>query len=207
MKELSQDIKVSNFAKYQRYLNNLIGEDLTTNVINYLGAENIMNATFGMSEDSGSAYDGALIENLLKIAEYAVKINDILPENERVSTKTIYKISLLQHISKVLMYKRNDNKWEIENRGFLYKFSDEQDHATLRCGEYSALTLLLLGIKLDPQEYEALCIMDKVNSGDETVKWYGSTLSVVIRQANELVSLINKNNAKRLKALKNEESK
>lgn len=210
MKELSQEIKVSNFAKYKRYLNNLIGEEITNTIFKTVGGEEVvMNGSFGMNTDSGSAYDGALIENALKIAEYAVKINDLLPENERVSTKTIYKIALLQHIAKVLMYTKNDNRWEIESRGILYKFQDDEKNrpTTLRCGEYSALTLLLCGLNLEPQEYEAMCILDKINSGDDSVRWYASTLSTVIRQANEIVNLINKNKARKIKEGKNEESK
>ena len=209
MKDLPKDIKVNNLTTYEKYLNKLIGEERTKNLFDYLGRDTLINASFGMSLDSGSAYDGSLIQNALKIADYACKINELLPENEQVTRIEIYKVALLQHIAKCFMYVKNDDKWEIERRGLLYKFDDARNSATLRCGEYSALILMTNGIMLNPVEYEALCIMDKVNSNDDSIKWYASTLSTVIRQANELVNMVNKDDEKRRKELelKKEEGK
>ena len=46
------------------------------------------------------------------------------------------------------------------------------------------------GIKFTDAEFEAMCIMDKVNNAsDNYSKYFSSTLSVVVKQANELVGL------------------
>lgn len=192
MKELTEEIRVSNYATFKRYLIGLIDENRYSNLITLLGGEEIlMNASFGMTEDSGTAYDGALVKTELSIAEYAKKLNELLPESIRVDNRSIYKVALLQHFAKSVMYIKNDNEWEIKNRGIYYKFNDDIE-TSLRCGERSILLTMTAGVRFTDEEFEAMRVIDKINEGDDSVRWYGSTLSTIIRQANELVTLIEK---------------
>lgn len=189
--ELSEDLKINNLATYKHYLHNLIGEDVTNDLINLLGGdEEIMNASFGMTEDSNTAYDGALIRMALSIANYAKRLNELLPEEKRVANSSIYKVALLHHIAKAVMYTKNTNDWEVKNRGILYKFNNND--ISLRCGERSVLLAMTAGVKFSDDEFEAMRVIDKINEGDNTVRWYGSTLSMLIRQANEIITLIEK---------------
>lgn len=188
---MTEELKVSNYAKFKRYLENLIGTETTEKVITALGGEEkVINASFGMSVETGTAFDGALVQCALDIAQFAVKINEVLPEEKRVDKTSIYKVALLQHISKVLMYEKNTNDWEIKNRGILYKFVSND--VALKGGERSALISLNCGVTLTDQEFEAVRIIDKMKEGDDAARWYGCTLSTIIRQANELVTLVNK---------------
>ena len=192
MIELVEDIKVSNYTKFKRYLNNLVGDDITDRIIELCGGDDVvMNASFGMNDESCTAYDGALLRLSIKIAEYAVKLNDILPEDQRVQNSSIYKVALLHHIAKAVMYTKNTNDWEVKNRGILYKFNNNND-ISLRCGERSILLAMNSGVKFSDDEFEAMRVIDKINEGDNTVRWYGSTLSMLIRQANEIIALIEK---------------
>lgn len=185
------DIKVNNYMTYKHYLDNLIGEDVANNLIAALGGDDkVMNATFGMNADSGSAYDGSFVYNAIMIAKYAKQLNDMLPEKIKVDSKSIYKVALLQHISKIIMYEKNDNDWEIKNRGILYKFVEQ--NTALRCGERSIFLLMQIGISLNENEFEAIRIVDKSKEEDSYAKYYSNTLAFVIRQANEMVSIINK---------------
>lgn len=185
------DIKVNNYITYKHYLDNLIGEDVANNLIAVLGGDDkVMNATFGMNADSGSAYDGSFVYNAIMIAKYAKQLNDMLPEKIKVDSKSIYKVALLQHISKIVMYEKNDNDWEIKNRGILYKFVEQ--NTALRCGERSIFLLMQIGISLNENEFEAIRIVDKSKEEDSYAKYYSNTLAFVIRQANEMVSIINK---------------
>ena len=84
MKDLAQDIKVKNFATYKKYLYKLIGEGSTEGLISYLGEGTLMNASFGMSLDSGSAYEGSLILNALKIGDYASGLMRCCPRMSRL---------------------------------------------------------------------------------------------------------------------------
>jgi len=192
---MNDDIKINNYTNYKRFLNNLIGEENSDKVIALLGGEEkVINASFGMSLDSGSAYPGAFVYNSIMIAEYAKKLNEILPESMRVDNKSIYRVALLQHIGKVVMYTENDNEWEVKNRGFAYKFIDQ--NTALRCGERALFILMQAGVVLTEDEFEAIRIVDKSKEDDSFAKFYSNTLAFVIRQANEFVSTINKREVK-----------
>ena len=189
---LDGQIKVNNYVKYKQYLGKLIGDETILNKLIELvgGEEMLLNASFGMTEDSNTAYDGALINIVLQIADYAKKINELLPENKRVENSSIYKVALLHHIAKVTMYVRNTNEWEIKNRGILYKFNDKQ--ISLKCGERSLYYAMSAGVSFTEEEFEAMRVIDKINDGSDAIRWYGGTLATVIRQANEIITMLNK---------------
>ena len=188
--EISTELKVSNYSKFKHYLKNLITEEKTDALLNRIPEDTLMNASFAMNENTGLAYDGSLIKTCLDIAQYAVKINELLPDDNQVGKSSIYKVAMLQHIAKATMYVKNDNDWEVKNRGIRYKFSNSG--ATLRCGERSVLIAMSAGVLFTEEEFEAMRVIDKINEGDDTVRWYGTTLSMIIRQANEIINNINK---------------
>ena len=114
----------------------------------------------------------------------------LLPKEKQADIKSIVKVGLLHHISKVMLYQENDNTWEVNNRGMIYKFNQDLEGA-LRTGERSTMIASNSGVKFSEIEYEAMRIMDKTND-DNYSKYYSSTLSTVIKQANEIVTLITK---------------
>jgi hypothetical protein len=188
---LSESEKKENLTTFKRYLVKLIGETETQNLIETLGGEeSIKNASFGMTEDSGSAYEGSLLENVLAIAEFGLVINNRLPESNRVEAKSIYKVALLQHLSKVLMYEKNTNQWEIDNRGMIYKFRTFDN--VLKGGERSLFILMQAGINdITEEEFEAIRVVDKIKESDFSITKHVSTLACIMKQANEINSLLN----------------
>jgi hypothetical protein len=188
---LSESEKKENLTTFRRYLVKLIGETETQNLIETLGGEeSIKNASFGMTEDSGSAYEGSLLENVLAIAEFGLVINNRLPESNRVEAKSIYKVALLQHLSKVLMYEKNTNQWEIDNRGMIYKFRTFD--TVLKGGERSLFILMQAGINdITEEEFEAIRVVDKIKESDFSITKHVSTLACIMKQANEINSLLN----------------
>lgn len=188
--KLKDDIILKNFDDFKKRLITYVGENETENLINILGGEHkIMYAPFANTTDTGLAYDGSLIETLLNITTYAVKINQLLPSNKQTDLNSIVKVGLLHHIAKVEMYEPNQNSWEINNRGIIYSFTDID--GALRTGERSLWHACSAGIKFTAIEFEAMRIMDK-NNDDNYSKYYSSTLSTVIKQANEIITLISK---------------
>lgn len=188
---LSEDIILKNYDDFKKRLETYVGVEETKNLINSLGGDDVvMDASYANLTDSGLAYKGSLIESMLNITKYAVKINQLLPENKQANLSSIVKVGLLHHIAKVLLYEPNDNNWEITNRGMVYKYNSELEGA-LRVGERSALLSSNAGIKFSELEYEAMRIMDKSND-DNYAKYYSSSLSIVIKQANEIVNHIYK---------------
>ena len=188
---LSEDIILKNYDDFKKRLETYVGVEETNNLINSLGGDDVvMDASYANLTDSGLAYKGSLIESMLNITKYAVKINQLLPENKQANLNSIVKVGLLHHIAKVLLYEANDNNWEITNRGMVYKYNSELEGA-LRVGERSTLLSSNAGIKFSELEYEAMRIMDKTND-DNYAKYYSSSLSIVIKQANEIVNHIYK---------------
>lgn len=188
---LNEDIILKNYDDFKKRLETYVGVEETKNLINSLGGDDVvMDASYANLTDSGLAYKGSLIESMLNITKYAVKINQLLPENKQANLSSIVKVGLLHHIAKVLLYEPNDNNWEIINRGMVYKYNSELEGA-LRVGERSTLLSSNAGIKFSELEYEAMRIMDKTND-DNYAKYYSSSLSIVIKQANEIVNHIYK---------------
>lgn len=142
-------------------------------------------SSYGMSLDTGAAYDGALITTILwKICKYAININNMLPDNLQVDKKSLLKVCLLQHIGKAVMYKKQDNAYNI-SKGYLFKFNDNLD-TSLKCGERSIFMCMESGIPLTEEEYEAMKIIDKDDDSKQT--YYSSLLTTIVKNANSLAN-------------------
>lgn len=188
---LPEDIKIFNFNKFKKFLEKLFGQETTCQLLNNLGTQDdIINATFAIKNDNGLAYNGSLLNTIFELADYADKLNELLPDNVKIDKSKIYKVCLLQHIGKIKMYEPNDNSWEVEKRGLLYKFSNSNN--TLKLGEISSLIALNSGIKLSEDEFESIRVLDKIKENDDSIKYFLSPLSTIIKQANELIYLIHK---------------
>lgn len=188
--ELSKEILVSNFSKYKKRLITYVGEQEAESIIEELGGDNaVMNATYANTENTGLAYDGSFTETVIALTVYAIKINDLLPEEKQVSKESIAKVALLSQIGKVLLFKPQTNDWRRKNLGENYTYA-ELDGA-IRVGERSILIAMNSGVKFTEFEFEAMRIMDKQNeNGDNYSKYFSGTLSMVIKQANEMIEVI-----------------
>lgn len=190
--ELSKEILVSNFSKYKKRLITYVGEQEAESIIEELGGDDaVMNATYANTDNTGLAYDGSFTETVIALTVYAIKINDLLPEEKQVSKESIAKVALLSQIGKVLLFKPQTNDWRRKNLGENYTYA-ELDGA-IRVGERSILIAMNSGVKFTEFEFEAMRIMDKQNeNADNYSKYFSGTLSMVIKQANEMIDIINR---------------
>lgn len=190
--ELSKEILVSNFSKYKKRLITYVGEQEAESIIEELGGDDaVMNATYANMENTGLAYDGSFTETVIALTVYAIKINDLLPEEKQVGKESIAKVALLSQIGKVLLFKPQTNDWRRKNLGEKYTYT-ELDGA-IRVGERSILIAMNSGVKFTEFEFEAMRIMDKQNeNADNYSKYFSGTLSMVIKQANEMIDIINR---------------
>ena len=190
--ELSKEILVSNFSKYKKKLITYVGEQETESIIEELGGDDaVMNATYANMDNTGLAYDGSFTETVIALTVYAIKINGLLPEEKQVSKESIAKVALLSQIGKVLLFKPQTNDWRRKNLGENYTYA-ELDGA-IRVGERSILIAMNSGVKFTEFEFEAMRIMDKQNeNADNYSKYFSGTLSMVIKQANEMIDMINR---------------
>ena len=73
----------------------------------------------------------------------------------------------------------------------MYEFNE--DLVSMRVSERSAYYTMKFGVDLTEEEYQSIVNYDKTDD-DKQSKWYGSTLSTILRMANELAIIECKNN-------------
>ena len=178
---ISKEIMEKNYSLYVKKLAQL---GVNTEKLEELYGDKIMKATFTNSNEFGNAYEGSLLEIVLKVlTPYAVKLNELLPEEQRVYKDTLVKVCLLHQIAKSIKLIPNDNQWEIEKHGLVYKYN--QELPSIRTGLMSLSMLQECDIKLTAQEIEALTVNDRDLTDDQS-RWYSSVMATIVRQANEL---------------------
>ena len=149
--------------------------------------EELKKASGALSEETGIAYPGGLITHINITLALADKMYDMIstaPFNVlNVDKHSLIKVLLLMHLSKIEMYVPNDNAWEIEKRGMNFKFAELE--GKLKFGERSIFICMDTRIPLTPIEFEAIRSIDRKSEGTGS-DMYESTLSLVVRQINEL---------------------
>lgn len=183
---INEETKEKNLSIFKKKLEE-VGVTLTDSPID----EKLKNATFSISNENGLAYEGSLLNVVLRIlTPFAIKINECLPDTIKVDKKSLIKVCLLSHISKCEMFEPNDNEWEKEKRGILFKYT--KSNVALKMGMKSLILSQQLGVTFTPEEIEALTILDR-RSDDEQAMFYSNPISIVLKQANELTYLSTKN--------------
>ena len=165
-------------------------------MINDIG-DKIKRCSFSMMEDSGSAYEGSMIDVVLNtlcktayhINELAFgasdKNNNISHPYLKVNFDMLMRVLLLQHIGKCQLFIDEDEPWK-RKKGFNYKFSDNLK-ANLKLGERSLFLCQKYGIELSEEEYEAIRIIDKTD--DSKGDMYSSPLSIIVKFVNTLTAI------------------
>lgn len=177
---------------YQLYIKKLESIGVDTKLLDSTYGDKLLNGTYCISTEQGPAYSGSLIEVVLrKLTPTAVHINDILPEKLKVDQSTLVKVCLLHSIGKAINMIPNDNQWEIEKRGMVYKFNP--DTPSIRTGLLSLVLAQNVGISFTPEEAEAMTILDR-DSTDTQARFFSSVLATIVRQANEITYLESKIN-------------
>lgn len=176
---LDQEKIIKNAKKYfstgEQY--GFMNESLTE----FLGQEFIQapatNGTGGYN-----AFEGGLIDIILKITRYAVSLSEILPEKLRPSKESIIKVCCLHQIGKAKLFIANTDKWKID-KGYIYDFN--KDLIAMSIGERSVYYALSHGIVLSETEIQAMYNYSKEDC-DKQAKWFSTPLSNILKQANDL---------------------
>lgn len=141
--------------------------------------------------ESGSAYSGALINNIFSIAEYAKKINEQVLGDDALNNNNLITACLLHQISKAIQFDVNDNEYEVK-RGKLYKFNNNLP--ALKTGELSLFLAQNYRINVGHHVYEAILALDKTD--DKQTRYFGNMYANVLRMANEIVDDKNRKNVR-----------
>ena len=189
---MTEELKQKNLDIFDKKLRQL---GIDTNALFSKYTDRLLNATFTNSNEFGNAYDGSLVEIVLKVlTPYAVRLNELLPEEQRVDKSTLVKVCLLHQIAKAVRLVTNDNEWEIKNRGLLYKYA--QGQPSIRTGLHSLVIANNCGITFTPEEAEAMTVNDR-DLTDDQARWHSSLLASIVRQASEMVYLEANNSPKK----------
>lgn len=163
---------------------------LTDRLLEFLG-DDLFSAPASNMESMYNAFPGGLVDYILKVTKYGINLNDILPESQRVDKSSIIKVCFLHQIGKVPLFIFCESEWHRKNQGKMYDFNE--DLVSMRVSERSAYFSLKYGVELSEEEYQAIVNYDK-SDDDKQSKWHGSTLSTLLRVANELAIMECKNN-------------
>jgi hypothetical protein len=157
-------------------------------LMKFLGQEFITAPASSMVDYHG-AFEGGLIDHLLKVAKCAVNVNNSLPENKRVNQDSLVKVCLLHQIGKTKLYKPCTSEWHRKNQGKMYEFNDNL--VSMRVSERSLYYAMSHGIKFTEEEFSAIMFFDKTD--DKMSEFHNSMLGELLKIGNTLAIKLSKN--------------
>lgn len=158
----------------------------------------ILASPCAISEEMGTAYKGALVVHINMAYALVKSLAQKISGTFSINSASLLKVCYIMHLSKRFAYVENENEWEIKNRGLLFKFNNNIE-GTLKGGQKSALEALNNGVKLNPDEFESIMILD---NEDDNKSPYRPIMATIVKMANELAYAIERERYKKIKAAK-----
>jgi hypothetical protein len=155
----------------------------TEKLVEFIGEERLKNSPAGLELSSGLAFPGALLLLMITSLRYARQLVDMSNNEFKIDPKSLTKVALLHHIGKAVIYEENNDEWQRNKRGMLYKWVDNE--TILKAGERSLYILQRCGIELTESEFEAMKINDKTDD-DKFSMLHITPLSMIIKMADDL---------------------
>ena len=142
-----------------------------------------------------NAFPGGLVDHLIRVAGYAVKLNEMLPEALKQTKESVIRVSLLHGIGKTGLYTPCKSEWHIKNQGKMYEFNE--DLTSMSIGERSVYYMISNNQCdgwLADIEYQAILNYDK-GQGDKMAEWHTSSLGEILKMAIKLAIMEEKTKA------------
>lgn len=145
-----------------------------------------------------NAFDGGLVDHLIRVTRRAVTVNDIngkLDPATKCPVNSVAKVAMLHGIGRAKLYKQNPSEWHRKNLGKMYDFNDSLVSMTV--GERSIYYINTYGgnMKLNEFEYQAILNCEKDVSDDMAAKWHSEPLSILLRNQIEWAIISEKINS------------
>lgn len=153
----------------------------TEELINFLG-DKFFKSPASTGDNLYNAFEGGLLDHLIRVSKYIIKLNDLLPSDLQEEKTSLIKISFLHQIAKSFLFEIETSKWHRDN-GKKYKYT--QQDVSMRVSERSAFYAMKYGVVLTEKEYAALVHFDKDDT-DEMVKYYNSTMGKLLKLASNM---------------------
>ncbi len=156
-----------------------------TQLIDELADKGLFESPASTMKSLHNAFVGGLVDHLLRVTNYAIKINETLPSNLKQDKKSIVKVGLLHSIGKVGLYTQCKSEWHIKNLGKMYEFNE--DLTSMTVGERSLYYILPYsgGMDLKDFEYQAILNYEK-DPSDKMSEWHTHPLGVILKMAVKL---------------------
>ena len=151
----------------------------TQQLVDFLG-DTFYTAPASTMTSLHNAFEGGLMDHLIKVAKYAAMLNEILPEKKRATKESVLKVSFLCEIGKVYQYKPCTSEWHRKNQGKMYEFIE--DNVSMRVGERSIFYALSHGVMLTEAETQAILNFEKKDD-DEMARYHSEPLTYVLKTA------------------------
>ena len=132
--------------------------------------------------DLHNAFEGGLVDHLLRTTKFAISLNAALPDNLQSKKESIIKVCFLFQIGKAHLFVPNLSIWHKEKQGKMYEYNEEL--VSMGIGERSLYYALKAGVSLTEEESQAILNAAKDDS-DKQAKFFTSPLGVLLKQANE----------------------
>jgi hypothetical protein len=174
---LEKDKIIANTKKYFDTANK--NGFMTEELMKFLG-EDFIKAPATNTKGQYNCFEGGLIEHLLRVAFYAVKFNNALPDNEKVDQTSLLKVCLLHQIGRARLFVPCDSEWHRTNQGKLYEYNDSI--VSMRVSDRSIYYAMSHGITFTEEEYIAINNYDKPE--DKMAEFFNSTLGELLKMGN-----------------------
>ena len=187
MNELDESKKEKNLSLFLKKLES-VGVD--THILAEKYGEKLKISPMAVNNSTNLAYDGALLDKVLRhITPKALQVLETLDESIRPTKEQVVKVSLLHKIGLCNMFIKNQNEWEVTNRGLRYVYAPTR--VALKSGMKSILICHECNIPLTEEEMESMIVLER-NEDDTQAKFFSSPLAMIIKLANEIVNLENR---------------
>jgi hypothetical protein len=172
---LTQEKIVANTKKYFETATN--NGFMTEELMSFLG-ENFIKAPASTMESLHNSFEGGLVDHLLRVAFYAIRFNNSLPDDKKVDQKSLLKVCLLHQIGKTNLYV-DGPEWAKKN-GKYYDFNNTL--VSMRVSERSIYYATSNGVTFSEQEYAAILMSDKTD--DKQAEYHNSILGELLKMSN-----------------------
>jgi hypothetical protein len=158
----------------------------------------LLNAPLSEQHNTGTAYEGALIDKSFRFSKISKSLNKFAPIELQQDENMITKVCLLASVGKAQMYIPCKEKWK-NDRGILWDFTERQ--TALRTNQLTLFILSQCGIVLNELEYESIDNLYSLDD-DKYIKDYSGPLAILTRisyrmmweESKNLIKLSIKNN-------------
>jgi hypothetical protein len=142
---------------------------------NFIGAPSATDTKYG------NAFEGGLVDHILRVMGIAYKINESLDEADKISVVSLVKAVYLFQIGKCCLFKPKNSDWHNE-RGTWYEYNE--DLTSMSLGERSIWYCMKGGVELTEAEYIAILNHDKTD--DKQSQHHNNDLGIILSMANKL---------------------